>query len=143
MTTWAGLLSSTLPKRGSTTALASSSNTERTPISRMHRLHAIIILNACNIYDVWQCFRIVLYKLRIQIQTPVIFNSHKGIAGAITDLLFFCHSMNLNCIGALSFELLKEEYWRNVFFNQFYWSEAGNDNRKNVVNWMLNKIEEE
>ena len=31
---------------------------------------------------------------------------------------FFCNSKNLNCIGALSFLRLEEEYWWSVFFDQ-------------------------
>ena len=42
----------------------------------------------------------------------------------------------MNCIGALSFLLLRleEEYWRSPFFNQFYWSdfEAGNEMREKI-----------
>ena len=47
----------------------------------------------------------------------VLFNSRTAIAGAIIGLLLvFYNSKNFNCIGALSFLRLEEEYWRSPFF---------------------------
>ena len=49
---------------------------------------------------------------------------------------FFYNSKNMNCIGVLSFLLLRleEEYWRSPFLNQFYWSdfEVGNEMREKI-----------
>ena len=56
----------------------------------------------------------------------LVFNSRTAIAGAIIGLLLvFYNSKNLNCIGALSFLRLEEEYWSSPFlqFKEFelYW----------------------
>ena len=55
----------------------------------------------------------------------VIINGRDAIAENIIVglLLVFYNSKNFNCIGALSFLRIEEEYWRSPFFNQFYWSE--------------------
>ena len=46
-----------------------------------------------------------------------LFNSRTAKAGAIIGLLLvFYNSKNLNCIGALSFLRLEEDYWRSPFF---------------------------
>ena len=51
--------------------------------------------------------------------------------------IFFYYSKNLNCIGALSFLRLEEEYWRSPFFNQFYWSDfwSGKWNACKSLEW--------
>ena len=46
----------------------------------------------------------------------LVFNSREAIAAIIGDIVVFYNSKNLNCIGALSFLRLEEEYWRSPFF---------------------------
>ena len=49
-----------------------------------------------------------------------LFNSRPHLLiRLLLRLYFFYNSKNLNCIGALSFLRLEEEYWRSPFFNQF------------------------
>ena len=66
----------------------------------------------------------------------VFINSRTTIAGAIIGLLLvFYNSKNLNCIGALSFLRLEEEYWRSPFFLINFIGvifEAGNETREKI-----------
>ena len=67
----------------------------------------------------------IMSNLKICYQVPVFksefksyINSRTAIAGAIIGLLLvFYNSRKLNCIGALSFLRLEEEYWRSPFYN--------------------------
>ena len=43
-------------------------------------------------------------------------NSREAIAAIIGDIVVFYNSKKLNCIGALCFLRLEEEYWRSPFF---------------------------
>ena len=49
-------------------------------------------------------------------------------------VLLFYNSKNLNCIGALSFLRLEEEYWRSPFLINFIGVifEAGNEIREKI-----------
>ena len=44
-------------------------------------------------------------------------NSREAIAATIGDIVVFYNSKNLNCIGALSFLRLEEEYWRSPSYD--------------------------
>ena len=54
-----------------------------------------------------------MYKIRI--------NSRLSVSAGYYSAPNFYKSKNLNCIGALSFLRLEEEYWRSPFFNQLEW----------------------
>ena len=78
------------------------------------------------------CLAICMYLRRLSIllvpnkpiySASLFFNSRcQLLNGYYLGPLFFCNSKNLNCIGALSFLRLEEEYWRSPFLSQFYWS---------------------
>ena len=90
---------------------------------------------------------IAIANKRICISCSFI-NSRTAIAWAIIGLLlvFFYNSKNLNCIGALSFLRLEEEYWRSSFFKsillEWFLKRETKRVKKFGVIFVLNKSEE-
>ena len=80
------------------------------------------------------CF--IFFSILITVALQFLFNSRTAIAGAIIGLLLvFYNSKNLNCIGALFFLRLEEEYWRSPFFLINFIGvifEAGNETREKI-----------